>query len=114
MKQWVYDPHSGGNKIPKNIHEKLCKDIEAFACMRPWYPRIQIRPRFKGQFCYIETIETGNEDPLPLCRLRYLTNGWSLALFMYGNDRYMPCSFSKGKLEGTLEEALVICEPFII
>ena len=112
---WVYDPHSGGTKIPPKIHEKICKQVESFACTHSWYPKIQLRPRFKNQFCYIETIEKDDERFFPLCRLRHFNfHGWSMALFTYSNERYEPCPFPRGKWEGTIEEALAVCEPFII
>ena len=111
---WVYDPHSGGKTIPPKMHEEICEQIESFAQTRPWYSKIQLKARFKGQFCYIDTIEKGDERLFPLCRLRHFYNGWSLALFTYSNDKYQPCLFEDGKQEGTIEAALKICEPFIL
>ena len=112
---WVYDPQSGGIKIPPKIHEEICMQIESFASTRLWYPKIRLQVRFKNQFCYVDTTEEGNGRILPLCRLRHFTReNWSFALFTYSNDRYEPCLFSDGKWEGTIESALQICEPFII
>ncbi len=115
MSPWVYDPQSGGSKIPSQSHEAICKQAEVFARRRSWYPRIQLKLRFKNQFCYVDTIEAGDERIFPLCRLRHLNKqGWSLALFTYSNERYTPSVFSDGKWEGTIEAALETCEPFII
>lgn len=117
MSPWVYvyDPQSGGNKIPPQTHEAICKQAEAFAKARPWYPRIQLKLRFKNQFCYVDTIEEGDERLFPLCRLRYFDKArWSLALFTYSNDRYSPSLFSDGKWEGTFDAALDVCAPFIL
>ena len=117
MSPWVYvyDPQSGGNKIPSRNHEAICKQAEAFACARPWHPRTQLKLRFKNQFCYIDTVEEGDERSFPLCRLRYFDQDkWSLALFTYSNDRYSPSPFLDGKWEGTMEAALAVCEPFIL
>lgn len=111
---WVYDPHSGGSKIPPKLHEGICEQAESFARTRPWYPQIQLKLRFKNQFCYIDTLEEKGTRLFPLCRLRYFHSGWSLALFTYSNERYEPCLFSKGKADGTIEEAIKICEPFIL
>ena len=111
---WVYDPHSGGLKIPPHIHETICKQAEAYAQTRLWYPRIQLKLRFKTQFCYIDTIEEGDNRLFPLCRLRHFKSDWSLALFTYSNDRYEPCLLSNGKWTGTLEEGLATCEHFIV
>jgi hypothetical protein len=116
MAPWVYNPHSGGSKILKQQHVQICKQAEAFACIRPWYPKHQLKLRFKNQFCYVDTIEEGDDRLFPLCRLRnFGSNGtWSLALFTYSNERYEPCAFYGGKCEGTLEAALELCETFII
>jgi hypothetical protein len=112
---WVYDPHSGGVKISPKIHEVICKQVESFARARPWYPKIQLKARFKSQLCYIGTIEEGDDRLFPLCRLRHFTlDSWSLALFTYSNEKYQPCVFQDGTQTGTIEEALRICEPFII
>lgn len=110
---WVYDPHSGGVKIPPLDKTVLLKKVEAFARTRSWYPEIQLQLRFKGQFCYVDTINT-EKRVLPLCRLRYFSkDNWSFAMFAYSNERYEPCAFSNGKLEGTWQDALLVCEPFI-
>ena len=115
MPPWVYDPHSGGIKIPPHLHDGLCQRAGAFARTRPWYPRIQLKLRFKNQFCYVDTIEEGDKRLLPLCRLRHFTpHRWSLALFTYSNERYVPCLFSDGQWEGTLEAALEIGDPFVL
>lgn len=114
MKAWVYNPQKGGNKIPLQRYEEICKQAESFAQKRAWYPNIRLKLRFKSQFCYVDTIETGNDRSFPLCRLRNISKGWSLALFSYSNDSYQQCVFSNGKWEGTLEEALELCEAFIV
>jgi hypothetical protein len=31
---WVYDPHSGGTKIPPKLHEGICEQAESFARTR--------------------------------------------------------------------------------
>ena len=111
---WVYDPHSGGVKIPPKHHWEISSQVEALARTRPWYPRIRLKTRFTGCFCYIDTVEDGKR-PMRLCRLRHFaTDNWSLALFTYSNERYAPCRFADGTLEGTLEAALQVCDPFVV
>jgi hypothetical protein len=80
MKVWMYDPNSGGKKIPPTMHDEICKQVQKYACARTWYPKIQLKVRFKNQFCYIDTISEGDERVFPLCRLRNKVHGWSLAL----------------------------------
>jgi hypothetical protein len=116
MKSWTYNPNSGGTKISPKMHEEICQMVESFACTRPWYPDIQLKARFKGQFCYIDTIEQrdGEERVFPLSRLRRLNSGWSMALFTWSNERYSPCIFPSGQWEGSIEEALAVCDPMVI
>jgi hypothetical protein len=115
MSPWVYDPQSGGNKISPQTHKALYAQAEAFAKARPWYPRIQLKLRFKNQFCYVDTMEEGDERLFPLCRLRYFNQDkWSLALFTYSNERYSPSLFFDGEWEGTFDAALETCESFIL
>lgn len=112
---WVYDLHSGGNKIPSNIKQKVYDQIESYERKRPWYPKISLKLRFKNQFCYIDTVHDGDTHTFQLCRLRYFDkDSWSLALFTYSHEKYEPCVFFDGEMEGTVEAALKICEPFII
>jgi hypothetical protein len=111
---WVYDPHSGGSKIPVQQHKDISKQIEVYARTRPWYSKIQLTIRFKGQFCYIDTVDRDDKRIFPLCRLRHKNRGWSLALFTYSNERYAACLLSNGQWEGTMNDALKTCEPFII
>lgn len=111
---WVYDPHSGGIKIAEKRHYEISLQVEKYARIRPWYPKITLKTRFKSQFCYVDMLEEGDERLFPLCRLRFFReNIWSFSLFTYSNERYEPCVFSNGKLEGSLEDALLVCEPFI-
>lgn len=111
---WVYDPHSGGNKIPPKIKQEVCDQVEYYERTRQWYPKISLKLRFRNQFCYVDTIQEGDARYFPLCRLRYFDKDrWSLALFTYGNEQYEPCMFFDGEMEGTIESALKICEPFI-
>jgi hypothetical protein len=51
---WVYDPHSGGVKIPERTKERTRQRILAYAeeHYRGKYVRIDVR--FRRQFCYID------------------------------------------------------------
>ena len=109
-------PPTGGSKISQQVYEELCKQVDAFASTRPWYPDIQLKARIKGQFCYIDTVEQRDdgERVFPLCRLRRLNWGWSMALFTWSNERYEPCIFPNGQWEGGIEGVLSICDPMVI
>src|SRR2546421_4032926 len=124
---WVYDPHSGGVKIPPTVRRRPAERIEKYAREHyaGKYTRLDIR--FHGVFCYIDAftepekpskrlleitgetcdqyLERMRKTPLQLCRLRHFTEDrWSLAFYTYSNERYEPCLFRNGRWEGTPEE----------
>ena len=126
---WVYDPHSGGRKIPPAVRERTEARIRRHAQKHysGKYSRLDIR--FRGALCYIDAFvqpaeptqkqlrvlrETREqyfghlrEVPIHLCRLRYFANedAWSFSFFTYSNERYEPCVFHNGSFHGTPEEA---------
>ena len=129
-KIWVYDPQSGGRKIPGSIKPRIHQRILAHA-ERHYagkYNRIEIL--FRGKFCYIdayrepflpadydpelygdksrdERIAELREFPTHLCRLRYFgdEDRWSMAFYTYSHEKYEPCIFDNGDWHGTPEEA---------
>ena len=128
-KMWVYDPHSGGKKIPDAIKPRLRQRILEHAEKRfaGKYNRIDLR--FRGHFFYIdaytepyvpadydpqlygesreEHVERLGNTPIHLCRLRYFGDEdlWSMAFYTYSHEKYEPCVFDNGSWHGTPEEA---------
>jgi hypothetical protein len=106
MSPWVYDPHSGGVKIPKTVQEETRKRLEAHAAKRYAGKYTRLDLRFRGQFCYIGAYtEDFTDHPVQMCRLRYFRHDhWSVAFFTYSNERYEPCLLASGEDDGTPEE----------
>jgi hypothetical protein len=127
-KVWVYDPHSGGVKVPRAVQARTRARILAHAETNYAGLFTRIDVRFRGQFCYIdaytephlpedwapqgwpetreEALERMRNTPTHLCRLRYFREDhWSLAFYTYSNERYEPCFFQNGEWHGTPEEA---------
>ena len=126
---WVFNPHSGGTKIPPSVQERTRGRILAYAeeLYAGKFTRIDVR--FRAQFCYVdayvepdvpgdyeekpygesreEYAERLRNTPIHLCRLRYFsgTDSWSLAFFSYSSEAYEPCLFPRGSWTGTPEEA---------
>lgn len=128
-KVWIYDPQSGGVKIPQKIQPairgRILEHAEKFYAGK--FNRIDVR--FRGQFCYIdaytepdvpedykpdlygesreEHIERLRRIPTHLCRLRFFgdEDRWSMAFYTYSNETYEPCVFDNGGWHGTPEEA---------
>lgn len=130
MSPWVFDPHSGGVKIPEKLKEQTKQRILAHAEKHyaGRYTRLDIR--FKNQFCYIDAytepamprgrwtdktetreqqLERLRSTPTHLCRLRHCgLERWSLAFYTYSHERYEPCVFASGEFLGTPEEGFDI------
>ena len=127
-KQWVYDPGSGGVKIPERKKHEVKQRIEQFAAENyaGKYTRLEIR--FRGKFCYIdaytepfvaegwppddwpetreEMIERLRNTPTHLCRLRYFGDDeWGFAFYAYSSEKYELSVFPDGSFTGTPEAA---------
>jgi len=126
---WVYDPHSGGVKIPPAVRQRTEQRIRAYAEKHYAGKFTRLDIRFRGALCYIDAytepeepapgllkvtgetreqfLERQRNVPLQLCRLRYFGNEdrWSMAFYTYSHERYEPCVFNTGSDHGTPEEA---------
>ena len=112
---WCYDPHSGGKKIPPSSYEPIAARVRTFEHSRSWFPKTRLSLRFKGQFCYLDMTESHENEPSPLARLRYFSDErWSMAFYTWSHMRYEACVLSNGKWEGSLEDVITTCEPFIV
>ena len=128
MRGWVFDPHSGGVKIPEKVRKSTTERIEKYAAEHYAGKYTRLGIRFHGVFCYIDAytepeepskdllkatgetreqfLERVGNVPLHLCRLRYFAEDrWSLGFYTYSNERYEPCVFRNGTFFGTPEEA---------
>jgi hypothetical protein len=126
--QWVFNPDSGGVKIPDHKKREVIQRIESFAAEHyaGKYTRLEIR--FRGQFCYIdaytepsipedwppadwdesreEMIERLRNTPVHLCRLRYFgDDDWGFAFYTYSNEKYELSIFPDGNFFGIPEDA---------
>lgn len=131
-KRWMFDPDSGGVKIPEAVkrrtEERIHRYAEAHFAGR--YTRLDIR--FRGQFCYIDAYtepqlldgwpppdfpesreeyeERLRNTPTHLCRLRYFgdEDKWGLAFYTYSGERYELSVFPNGDFFGPPEEAFQV------
>ncbi len=132
-RQWVFDPDSGGVRIPeaakRHTEQRLRRYAEEHFSGR--YTRLNIR--FRGQFCYIdaytepethsdnwpppdwpetreEYLERLRNTPTHLCRLRYFGDEerWGFAFYTYSNERYELSVYPSGEFLGTPEEAFEV------
>src|SRR5215510_10301718 len=51
---WVYDPHSGGGKIPMTVRERTKNRILAHASKHYAGKYTRLDVHFRGQLCYID------------------------------------------------------------
>lgn len=126
--QWVFDPHSGGVKVPPAVRARTVERIEKYAAKHHAGKYIRLGIRFRGPLCYIDAyvepeipsakmlkvtgetrqqfLERLRAAPLHLCRLRHFAEDrWSMAFYTYSNERYEPSAFADGSFHGTPEEA---------
>jgi hypothetical protein len=136
MRGWVFDPHSGGVKIPERVRQRTTERIQKYAAEHyaGKYTRLDIR--FRGALCYIDAytepeqptkellqvtgetraqfLERVRSVPLHLCRLRHFAEDrWSMAFYTYSNERYEPCVFLNGTFFGTPEEAFELAAVYL-
>jgi len=129
MQAWVYDPHSGGVKIPSAVKQCTEQRIRSYAEAKYAGKFTRLGIRFHGAFCYIDAytepmeppaslllavgetreqyLERLRNLPLHLCRLRFFGDEerWSMAFYTYSNEKYEPSIFDNGSFHGTPEEA---------
>ena len=128
---WVFDPNSGGLKIPPTMQADVEKRIRTIAEkeFNGKYTRLDIH--FRAQFCYIDAYtepvlteswppanwpETREEYaerlrniPTHLCRLRYFgRDEWGFAFYTYSNEKYELAMYDDGQWTGTPERAFRI------
>ncbi len=128
---WVFDPNSGGIKIPPAVQAEVEKRIRTVAekKFKGKYTRLEVR--FKNQFCYIDAytepsvpdgwppadypetraqlIERLRDTPTHLCRLRYFSDDkWGFAFYTYSNEKYELSMYDDGQFTGKPEQAFLI------
>jgi len=130
-KQWMFNPNSGGVKIPPTVQADVEKRSRAIAEkeFKGKYTRLDLR--FKNQFCYMDaytepvvqkdwppddSIETRAEyyerlraTPTHLCRLRYFGDDeWGFAFYTYSHQKYELSMYEDGQFTGKPEQAFLI------
>jgi len=132
MGTWMYDPHSGGVKIPAAVRQRTEKRIRTHANTHHAGQFTRLDIRFREALCYIDAyteprtppaallralgetrqqyLKRRRDAPLHLCRLRYFGNeeAWTLAFYTYSHEKYEPCTFPNGTFHGTPEEAFEV------
>lgn len=134
---WVFDPNSGGEKIPPAKQQEVRQRIEKFAAENYAGKYIRLEIRFRAQFCYIDAyvepdvpanwppadwpetrdqlIEQLRNTPTHLCRLRYFGNDdWGFAFYTYSNEKYELSVFPNGSFTGTPEAAFAASAMYLV
>ena len=129
MRIWTHDPHSGGVMIPAPVRQRTEQRIRSHAANHHAGRFTRLDVRFRGRLCYIDAfiepskpsvgllhalgesrqqyLERLRATPVHLCRLRYFGNEqrWSMAFYTYSHEKYEPCIFDTGSVQGTPEQA---------
>jgi hypothetical protein len=127
----MFDPNSGGKKIPPTVQADVEKRIRAVAEQEFKGKYIRLEIRFRAQFCYIdaytepvlsegwppphwseareEFAERLHNIPTHLCRLRYFGGDkWGFAFYTYSNEKYELSLYDDGQWTGKPEQAFRI------
>jgi len=115
---WVYDPHSGGKKIPETSKRAVEARLQAHFAKLGFSKHYRLDVRFRGALCYLDAyalvpdmaavnswVSDGMDVeeakarvlsfPTKLGRLRHFDiNRWSYAFFTYSHERYEATSLS--------------------
>ena len=134
---WVYNPHSGGVKIPPLVQDRIRKRITDYAEKHFKDKFIQLDIRFRAQLCYIDAYVEPDEPikkqleffgetmtqymqrlrniPTHLCRLRYFGDDdrWGFAFYTYSNERYELTVFDDGSFRGKPEDAFRLSSVYL-
>ena len=122
---WVFDPDSGGRRIPDALKPRLEERIRQYTQEHFAGRYTRIESRFRGQFWYLdaytepeppgptwpppdwpetraEMLERLRNTPTHLCRLRYFGDPerWGFAFYTYSNERYELSVFPFGGVLG--------------
>ena len=92
---------------PESTKTSLRQRLHAHAHTR-WPQLSGLQVRHRGGFAYISAQLPDDDNPLPLCRLRYLGSAstWGFAIYLASSDRYEDTLLHTGTPAGTPEEAL--------
>ena len=92
---------------PESTKTSLRQRLHAHARTR-WPQLTELTVRHRGGFAYITAQLPDEEDPLPLCRLRYTGSAstWGFAIYLASSDRYEDSYLPTGASAGTPEQAL--------
>ncbi len=92
---------------PESTKTSLRQRLHAHARTR-WPQLLDLHLRHRGGFAYISAQLPGDDEPLPLCRLRYLgsASSWGFAIYQASSDRYEDSFLPTGAPAGTPEQAL--------
>ncbi|MDR0626400.1 MAG: hypothetical protein LBG11_03930 [Bifidobacteriaceae bacterium] len=96
--------------IPERARSALTWRLSKHA-NRNWPTLDRIQTNFRGRYCYIDAIITG--EPIKLCRLRYTggSDNWLFALWHPASNTYRDANLDYGLPQGPPENALdTACE----
>ena len=129
---WVFDPDSGGKKIPEAVKARTEHRLRKYAELHfaGMYTRLDIR--FRAQFCYIDAYTEPDEkpswppedwgvsreqyyedlrnEPTHLCRLRFFGDEerWGFAFYAFSSEKYELSVFPSGEFLGLPEDAFQV------
>ena len=79
-----------------------------FHASQRWPQLEEVTISWRGGYGYVNAYLSDDDEPLPLCRLRYLGSDtdWGFALYQASSERYDDTLLPDGHPSGTPEQAL--------
>jgi hypothetical protein len=94
-------------KFPESTKTSLQQRLTQRA--RERWPQIHdLRIHHRGVFSYVQAVLKNEDEPLPLCRIRYIgsAHDWQYAIYRASHDDYEESIFPTGLPYGTCQDAL--------
>ena len=133
LKQWSFNPNSGGIKIPERVQKDITQRINKVAEDNFQGKYLTLQIQFRAQFCYIDFFREFSEFDIPasfsetiwgiskekyvqkqittpshIYRLRYFgTDDWGFSVYTYSHQKYELSIFPNGTFFGQPEEAFL-------
>lgn len=75
-----------------------------------WPELIKLAIRYHGNFAYLSGLTAGDDQPMPLCRLRYLgsPDQWGFAVYLASKDGYEDSILPTGSFTGVNGQVVVL------
>ena len=93
--------------IPDSARRTLVRRLDTHRQQR-WPELLELGIRYRANFAYLTGVTADDDQPMSLCRLRYLGSAdhWGFAIYLASKDGYEDSILPTGSFTGPPEDAL--------